>query len=192
MKRIKIPEQHEVNKVLRPSKLSSLIKRLQKLGEVLGNVDPDIAFTDEHSDLGHCTITLNMQWTTHRKETDEELKERIFRVAEQARIEATHGESQEILEKIREKGAAEAPERPDSPAPPSARAPAKLKIEYLESRLIQLNKYDEAGVPAEVKELVMKESANGVPTGVGHDATTGWFIIQNEAGVRKLVWQEKE
>lgn len=87
MKLKKVVKTHEANKVLEPQKLSTLIKRLQTLQKKYGG-NVDVAFTDELSDLGHCEVTLNLQWETSRLETEAEAKARVLEEAERARVAA--------------------------------------------------------------------------------------------------------
>lgn len=181
LKRIKITETHEADKVLRPCKLSLLIKQLQKHAEKYG--DPEIAFTDDKSDLGHCSITLNMQWSTRRWETSEETADRAERLRMEAKIEADFGSQQALVASIRDKGPVAVTPRPSDFG-------AEVNMMVLEKKLIPITQYRRCGIPEDVIKLVAQETAGGLPTGIGKDEKLGWFVLQTSGQGPYLIWSE--
>lgn len=60
----------------------------------------------------------------------------------------------------------------------------------LEKKMIPVSEWHRAPIVA--YELAEKETAQRVPTGIGHDAVLGWYVLQTSGQGPYLIWSENE
>ena len=55
-----------------------------------------------------------------------------------------------------------------------------MRVADLEKKTIDPDRWDEA--PPLIRLMAQESSGEGIPTAIGHDEVTGWFILQTGQG----------